>query len=188
MQSHSGSIHSPHNIRKIIMNEWKKSLKFHLYRRCAVNFNQFILITWFLVFKIQRYSGHGFVKCVTISAFCGFRKAITCVKKLSNYFVPKNLSIIVFFFKTLVCTGIKCYFTARRNKRAVKIFSPILFLLEGRKTHFAPCLRALKGILWTKSIVCIMIESQLSARLATRQSLTLRPLAHNIGTIAHRIR
>lgn len=30
MQSHSGSIHSPHKIRNIIMNEWKKSLKFHL--------------------------------------------------------------------------------------------------------------------------------------------------------------
>ena len=30
MQSHSGSIHSPHRIRKIIMNEWKKSVKFHL--------------------------------------------------------------------------------------------------------------------------------------------------------------
>ena len=30
MQSQSGSIHSPHRIRKIIMNEWKKSVKFHL--------------------------------------------------------------------------------------------------------------------------------------------------------------
>lgn len=30
MQSHSGSIHSPQRMRKIIMNEWKKSLKFHL--------------------------------------------------------------------------------------------------------------------------------------------------------------
>lgn len=30
MQSHSGSIHSPHNILKIIMKEWKKSVKFHL--------------------------------------------------------------------------------------------------------------------------------------------------------------
>ena len=30
MQSQSGSIHSPHRMRKIIMNEWKKSLKFHL--------------------------------------------------------------------------------------------------------------------------------------------------------------
>lgn len=33
IQSHSGSIHSPHRIRKIIMNEWKKSLKFHLKTR-----------------------------------------------------------------------------------------------------------------------------------------------------------
>lgn len=33
MQSHSGSIHSPHKMRKIIMNEWKKSLKFHLEER-----------------------------------------------------------------------------------------------------------------------------------------------------------
>lgn len=30
IQSHKGSIHSPHKIRKIIINEWKKSLKFHL--------------------------------------------------------------------------------------------------------------------------------------------------------------
>lgn len=30
IQSHNGSIHSPHRIRNIIMNEWKKSLKFHL--------------------------------------------------------------------------------------------------------------------------------------------------------------
>jgi hypothetical protein len=30
MQSQSGSTHSPHRIRKIIMNEWKKSVKFHL--------------------------------------------------------------------------------------------------------------------------------------------------------------
>ncbi len=30
MQSHNGSIHSPHKMRKIIINEWKKSLKFHL--------------------------------------------------------------------------------------------------------------------------------------------------------------
>ena len=30
MQSHSGSIHSPQRMRKIIMNEWKKSVKFHL--------------------------------------------------------------------------------------------------------------------------------------------------------------
>lgn len=30
IQSHNGSIHSPHNIRKIIIKEWKKSLKFHL--------------------------------------------------------------------------------------------------------------------------------------------------------------
>jgi DNA-directed RNA polymerase specialized sigma54-like protein len=29
MQSQSGSAHSPHRIRKIIMKEWKKSLKFH---------------------------------------------------------------------------------------------------------------------------------------------------------------
>jgi hypothetical protein len=32
MQSHSGSTHSPHRIRKIIMKEWKKSVKFHLRR------------------------------------------------------------------------------------------------------------------------------------------------------------
>jgi hypothetical protein len=30
MQSHNGSIHSPQRIRKIIMKEWKKSVKFHL--------------------------------------------------------------------------------------------------------------------------------------------------------------
>ena len=30
MQSQSGSIHSPHRMRKIIMKEWKKSVKFHL--------------------------------------------------------------------------------------------------------------------------------------------------------------
>ena len=30
MQSQSGSIHSPHRIRNIIMKEWKKSRKFHL--------------------------------------------------------------------------------------------------------------------------------------------------------------
>jgi hypothetical protein len=30
MQSHKGSIHSPQRIRKIIMKEWKKSVKFHL--------------------------------------------------------------------------------------------------------------------------------------------------------------
>jgi hypothetical protein len=30
MQSQSGSTHSPHRMRKIIMNEWKKSVKFHL--------------------------------------------------------------------------------------------------------------------------------------------------------------
>lgn len=30
IQSHRGSIHSPQSIRNIIMNEWKKSLKFHL--------------------------------------------------------------------------------------------------------------------------------------------------------------
>ena len=30
MQSQSGSIHSPQRMRKIIMKEWKKSVKFHL--------------------------------------------------------------------------------------------------------------------------------------------------------------
>ena len=30
MQSHSDSIHSPQRILKIIMNEWRKSVKFHL--------------------------------------------------------------------------------------------------------------------------------------------------------------
>ena len=30
MQSQRGSIHSPHRMRKIIMKEWKKSVKFHL--------------------------------------------------------------------------------------------------------------------------------------------------------------
>lgn len=31
IQSQRGSIHSPHKMRNIIMNEWKKSLKFHLW-------------------------------------------------------------------------------------------------------------------------------------------------------------
>ena len=30
MQSQRGSIHSPQRMRKIIMKEWKKSVKFHL--------------------------------------------------------------------------------------------------------------------------------------------------------------
>ena len=33
MQSQSGSIHSPHRIRNIIMKLWKKSVKFHLKKR-----------------------------------------------------------------------------------------------------------------------------------------------------------
>ena len=36
MQSHSGSAHSPHRMRKIIMNAWKKSLKFHLRHRICI--------------------------------------------------------------------------------------------------------------------------------------------------------
>lgn len=40
IQSHRGSIHSPHRIRNIIINEWKKSLKFHLYKSSSQKHGQ----------------------------------------------------------------------------------------------------------------------------------------------------
>ncbi len=46
MQSHNGSIHSPHSMRKIIMKEWKKSVKFHLqetrYEDCSAKRNTLV--------------------------------------------------------------------------------------------------------------------------------------------------
>ena len=40
MQSQRGSIHSPHNIRNIIIKEWKKSVKFHLKKKMILKYRR----------------------------------------------------------------------------------------------------------------------------------------------------
>lgn len=66
MQSHKGSIHSPHKILNIIINEWKKSLKFHLKENKNI---------WFIVL-LPIVS-----MCVSLTTRMIYRKCIGAVKK-----------------------------------------------------------------------------------------------------------
>ena len=79
IQSHSGSIHSPHNIRNIIMKEWKKSVKFHLkYIRFEISIFEccFLCLTsgWDLDQSFQSCNPFRTVACPTPQR-CKWRSA-----------------------------------------------------------------------------------------------------------------